>query len=67
MQWSIYRKAPLLDDRTPLCGHNFYALPTSYLSHVAATPYVAKSAPQNGGPLGRGTTVYMILSFAKVL
>ena len=61
----LYRKAPLLDGRTPyvatICMHYLQSLLLSYLSHVAAARYVAKNALQNGWPLGRGTTVFCIL------
>ena len=36
IQWSLYRKAPLLGGRTPLCGHNLYALPTICITKVTS-------------------------------
>ena len=36
MQWSLYRKTPLLDGRTTLCGHNLCALPTICMTKVTS-------------------------------
>ena len=36
IQWSLYRKAPLLDGRTLLCDHNLCALPTICIIKVTS-------------------------------